>query len=187
MTNDSSKIILFADDTSITITNPNPINFEDSVNKIFQDINRWFSTNLLSLNLDKTHFMQFGNKNSPLIDLNIMHGNKKIANTCNTKFLGLTLDSMLSWKTHIHTIRPKLSTASFAIRTIKPFLSQDSLKMVYYSYFHSIMTYRIIFWGNSHYTNTIFKLQKRTVRTIVGIRGKDSCREHFKKQQILPL
>ena len=116
-----------------------------------------------------------------------MHGNKKVANNCNTKFLGLTLDSTLLWKTHIDTIRPKLSAASFAIRTIKPFLSQDSLKMVYYSYFHSIMTYGIIFWGNSHYSNTIFKLQKRIIRTIVGIRGEDSCREHFKKLQILPL
>ena len=28
-TNDSTKIILFADDTSIIITNPNPINFEE--------------------------------------------------------------------------------------------------------------------------------------------------------------
>jgi len=39
ITNDNSKIILFADDTSMIITNPNPLNFEKSVNKIFQDIN----------------------------------------------------------------------------------------------------------------------------------------------------
>jgi hypothetical protein len=36
--NDNSKIVLFADDTSIIITNPNPTNFENSVNKIFQHI-----------------------------------------------------------------------------------------------------------------------------------------------------
>ena len=46
-----------------------------------------FRTNLLSLNLDKTQYMQFVAKRSFLIDINIMHGNKKIANTCNTKFL----------------------------------------------------------------------------------------------------
>jgi hypothetical protein len=159
ITNDNSKIVLFADDTSIIITNPNATNFENNVNKIFQHINEWFSTNLLSSILDKTHYMQFVIKNSPLIDFNIMHGNKKTANICNTKFLGLTLDNTLSWKTHIGTIMPELSSASFAMRAVKPFLSQDSLRMVYYSYFHSIMTYGLIFWGNSHYSSIIFRLQ----------------------------
>ena len=187
ITNDNSKSVLFVDDTSIIVTNPNPTNFENSVNKIFQHINEWFRTNLLSVSLDKTHYMQFVIKNSSLIDFNIMRGNKKIVNICNTKFLGLTLDNTLSWKTHIDTIIPKLSSASFAMRLVKPFLSQDSLRMVYYSYFHSIMTYGLIFWGNSHYSSIIFRLQKRIIRIIVGIKGRDSCREYFKKLKILPL
>ena len=93
ITNDNSKIVLFADDTSMIITNPNPLNFEKSVSKIIQDINEWFNTNLLSLNLDKTHFIHFVAKNSCSVDFNIVHGNKKIANVYNTKFLGLTLDN----------------------------------------------------------------------------------------------
>jgi hypothetical protein len=80
-----------------------------------------------------------------------------------------------------------LILASFALRAVKPFLSQDSLKMVYYSYFHSTMTYGLIFWGDSHYNNILFRLQKRIIRISVGIRGRDSCREHFKKLKILPL
>ena len=115
-----------------------------------------------------------------------MHRNNKIANTCNTKFLGLTLDNTLSCKTHIDTIIPKLSS-SFAIRTVKTLLSQDSLRMVYYSYFYSIMTYGIIFWGNTYCSNTIFKLQKRTIWIIVRLRSGDSCMKHFKNLKILPL
>ena len=84
-------------------------------------------------------------------------------------------------------IIPKLSSASFALKVVKPFLSLDSLKMVYYSYFHFVMTYGLIFWGNSHHSNIIFGLQKRSFRIIVGIRGRDSCREHFKTLKILPL
>jgi hypothetical protein len=187
ITNDSSKIVFFADDTSMIITNPNPSNFEKSVNKIIQDINEWFNTYLLSLNLGKTHFIQFVTKNSSSVDFSIMHGNKKIANVYNTKFLRLTLDNTLSWRTDIDTIVPKLSSASFALRVVKPFLPQDSLKMVYNSYFHSVMTYGLIFWGNSHYSNIIFRLQKRMIRIVVGIRGRDSCREHIKKLKILPL
>jgi len=187
ITNDNSKIVLFADDTSMIITNPNPLSFEKSVNKIIQDINEWFNTNLLSLNLDKTNFIHFTTKNNSSVDFNIMHGNMKIDNLYNTKFLGLTQDNTLSWRTHIDTIIPKLISASFAMRVVKLFLSLDSLKTVYYSYFHSIMTYGLIFWRNSHHSNIIFRLQKRIIRIIVWIRGRDSCRQHFKNLKILPL
>ena len=94
-----------------------------------------------------------------------MHGNKKIANVYNTEFLGLTLDNTLSWRTHIDTIIPKLSSARFALRVIKPFLSLDSLKMVYCSYFHFVMTYGLIFWGNSRHGNTISRLQKELLES----------------------
>jgi hypothetical protein len=70
---------------------------------------------------------------------------------------------------------------------VKPFLSQDSLRMVYYPYFHSVMSYGLIFWRNSYYSNIIFKLQKRIIRIIVAIRGRGSCTEHFKTLKMLPL
>jgi len=38
ITNENSKIILYANDTSLLIANPNPTNFENNINKIFQDI-----------------------------------------------------------------------------------------------------------------------------------------------------
>ena len=39
---------------------------------------------------------------------------------------------------------PKLNEASYLMRVIKPILSIDSLKLVYYAYFLSLITYRII-------------------------------------------
>jgi mannose/fructose/N-acetylgalactosamine-specific phosphotransferase system component IID len=141
---DKAEVVLYADDTSIIITSFNPTNVTNSANKIFQYINKWFTTNLLSLNADKTQYMQFVTKTSSLIDLHVMCKNKEIANTCNTKFLGLTLDNTFSWKNHIDTIVPRLSSACFAIRAVKPFLSQESLKKVYFSCFHSIMSYGIL-------------------------------------------
>jgi hypothetical protein len=64
--NDNVKMVLFADDTSIIITNPNPTDFKNNINKVLQDINVWFTTNLLSLNLEKTQFMQFITKTNSL-------------------------------------------------------------------------------------------------------------------------
>jgi hypothetical protein len=127
--------------------------------------------------------MQFVIKTSSLIDLHVMYKNKEIANICSTKILRLTLDNTFSWKNHIDTIVPKLSSTCFAVKAVKPFLSQASLKMVYLS----IMTYRLIFWGNSYHSDTVFKLQKRIIRIMVGIRDRESCREYFRKLKVLPL
>ena len=82
---------------------------------------------------------------------------------------------------------PKLSVACFAATIIKPFVTQDNLKMVYHSYFHSIINYRIIYWENSSYSNIIFKLQKRIIRIVMGVGIRDSSRGLFKILKILPL
>jgi hypothetical protein len=55
--NDNVEIVLFVDDTSIIITSLNSMNFESSVNKVFQDINKRFTTNLLSLDVNKTIYV----------------------------------------------------------------------------------------------------------------------------------
>jgi hypothetical protein len=65
------KLILFADDTSIIVTNPNPTDFIKDINTTFKNINEWFKANLLSLNFDKTNFIQFITKNSSRIDVNV--------------------------------------------------------------------------------------------------------------------
>jgi len=73
------------------------------------------------------------------------------------------------------------------MRVVQSLLSLDSLKLICYSYFHSILTYRIIFWGITHYSNAVFKMQKRIIRIMVGIRNRDSCREYCKRVKILLL
>ena len=146
----------FADDTSVIITNPDPLNFRTNHNKI----HKWFKTNLLSLNLDKSHYIQFITKNSSPNDFDIMLGSKILTMVNSTKFLGLTLDKALSCRPHIDTIAPKLSSDGFALRLVKPLLSLESLRMVYFSYFHYLLTYGIIFWGNSRHSNTILDSKK---------------------------
>jgi hypothetical protein len=56
--------ILFADDTNPIISNPDNLKFEKDVNETIQKLKKWFHSNLLTLNLEKTHFLQFLTKNS---------------------------------------------------------------------------------------------------------------------------
>jgi hypothetical protein len=167
--------ILFADDTSIIISNTNPDEFKNNINSVMTETISWFQSNLLTLNCNKTHFLQFLTKKYNEIKVQIFASNTVITNINSTRFLGLIIHSTLSWKDHIVELTSKLNKACYAIRVIKPFMSLDALKMIYFSYVHSIMSYGIIFWGNSHHSDNIFKIQERMIRIITNTGRHDSC------------
>jgi len=87
--------------------------------------------------------------------------NNQITNGTNTKFLGLVNEETLWWKRHINQILSRLSSACYAIRVITPLMSEDILKMIYHSYVHSIMTYGVIFWGNSPHSTNFLRFKNR--------------------------
>ena len=180
------KPVLFAHDTSLIIIHLNHRNFSKEITYAFNQLNKWFAANLLSLNLKKTQYIPFRTKNTSVNEISIGYNNAFISNTSYTKFLGLVTANSVSWKDHITQLIPKLGKACYVLRCIGPFMSQDAFKSVYYSYFHSLITYGIIFWGTSH-SSHIFQLQKKAVRIIMGARPRDSCRELFKHLRILPL
>jgi len=66
-------------------------------------------------------------------------------------------------------------------------MSLDVLRTIYFSYVHSFMLYGIVFWGISHHSNSIFKIQKRIIRIITNTGRHDSCHRLYKQLQILPL
>jgi hypothetical protein len=97
------------------------------------------------------------------------------------------IDSTLSWKGYIDWLMTRLRSATYAVRDVKPYMSLESMRMVYFSYFHSIAAHGLILWGNSHLSIRIFRLQKRVIRVITNSGSRDSCWESFKKLKILPL
>jgi hypothetical protein len=121
------------------------------------------------------------------LDIKVEYDSRFITNTYFTRFLGLTFDNTLYWKSHIDQLLPKLSTACYAITVMKPLMSQATLVMIYYAYFQSIMNYGIIFWGNSSYSINIFRLQKKVIRIITNSRSRDSCSVLFNTLKILTL
>ena len=90
-------------------------------------------------------------------------------------------------KGHINYIIPRLNSACYCMRTVKPYVLHNTLKMIYYSYFHSVMSYGLIFWGSSTESIKIFRLQKRIIRIMMGYKRNQSCRELFHKLGILSL
>jgi hypothetical protein len=93
----------------------------------------------------------------------------------------------INWSYHIEHIIPKLSSACYIMRNIKPYMSPNTLKTVYYSYFNAIISYGLPFWGNSPHAIKIFKMQKRIVRIMMGCNSRATCSNLFRRLGILPL
>jgi len=99
-------------------------------------------------------------KNSRDYDLKLNYLGNYIKSSSNTKFWGLIIDDSLSWKAHIDQMMCKLNIASFVIQTIQAIMSQETLRMVYFAYMHSTISYGLIIWGNQPYSEKIFKINK---------------------------
>jgi len=127
---DPSELILFADDTSIIITNPNSSKFKEDINNTIDNINVWFRGNTSTLYFDKIYFLQFRPKNNYEINIKISCDNKPIKETKSNKFLRLDIDNSLWMEKPYWSMMIKLSTAYYAIRYVKHFMSQDKLRTI---------------------------------------------------------
>jgi hypothetical protein len=182
-----ANVILFADDTSILITEKYYDDLNQTIKLALECSNRWFKANQLVLNLMKTNIIKFSPSHFPQPQLITNYNNTTISEVPNTKFLGVQIDNHLNWKCHIDQILPKLSTASFVIRQLFYILDSETLRIAYFSYFHSIVRYGIIFWGNAADSCKVFRLQKRVISIMSGARPRASCIGPFKKLEILPV
>jgi hypothetical protein len=156
--------VLFADDTSTIITSSNQEELKTALYKTLSDINLWFKASLLSLNINKTYLLQFRTNNKIENTLELNYLNETILNVPSVKFLGLLVDDTLSWDQHINQIASKLSSGCYAKWTLTQLLSKNALRMLHFSYTHSIISYGIIFWGNSGNSIKIFRQQKKILR-----------------------
>ena len=101
--------------------------------------------------------------------------------------MGLTINTNLTWKHHVDELTSKMNKVCYAVRSIKLFMSLDVLRSTYFSYAHSIISYGVVFWGNSCYSEVIFKIQKRIIRIIMNSSRNASCWQLFKDLNIVPL
>ena len=174
VTANSAQLVLYADDTSFIITNPSPMEFANKLNKVLADVNEWFRNNLLSLNLNKTTYLQFRKR--------IVKNLIQILHQWITKSLTAQTQNFSAYplKRRYHGIVTSTKyLACYAIRVITPLMLEDILKMIYHLYVHSITTYGIIIWRISMHGTNNFKIQKRIIWIMTKSRSRDSCRQLF--------
>ena len=119
---------LFADDTNMNYESKSLIDMEKTINK---ELSKLY-LNHLSLNLDKTHFIISHPYNKPLKkQITIKINKKAIKEQCFIKYLGVLIDSKLSWKHHVSKISKTISRSLGIIYKLQPFLPLKIMKNVY--------------------------------------------------------
>ena len=132
------KYILFADDTTLVFSNENSIQLELSMNKVLLQLRNWLVINKLTINLLKTSYIIF---NKLQLNLIITLDNMIIARSRSIRFLGLIIDDKLSWKQQFNNVKSKLYYGIATLRKLSNVLPTYILKLIYYSIFHSHLTY----------------------------------------------
>ena len=96
------SILSYAGDTVIMFSEDTWSMTQDKINQLLDQVAEWLALNKLSLKIQKTQFITFGNyRDSVPTNVNINIQNQHITRTECYKYLGLIFDFNMKWDSHI--------------------------------------------------------------------------------------
>ena len=100
--------------------------------------------------------------------LKIYFGCHPIKQVDSTKYLGVTLDTYLSWTTHVDNLCKKISSRIGILKRIRPFIDDVSSNLIYSSTILPLFDYCDVVWDTCtiNSKNKLQKLQNRAARII---------------------
>ena len=153
---------MFADDTNLFFTHKDIRYLFQIVNKEFENINLWFISNKLSLNIKKIKYSFFhkpkrkkeSNQKSQKENIPLLLPKLRV-------LLGVLLDENLSWKERIKYNEYKTAKNLGLLYKAKHYLNKRSILVLYYSFIRTCINYGNIVWGSTNRTNLSKNQQSR--------------------------
>jgi hypothetical protein len=124
----TAKANLYADDTVVYGSSSTPGHLENVINTEMANVTCWFDQNGLQLNAKKTVMMTFGKKLAlaKFSKLKVTLDGESLAMAETTKYLGMWLDSTLSFDCHVNDVCKRSSMALGTIGRVKRLLPKDT-------------------------------------------------------------
>jgi len=69
--------------------------------------------------------------------------------TAEIKFLGIQIMVTLKWHSHVQLLAGKLCKVAFMIKSLKEVSSPNLIQNIYFTKFHSLLRFGILFGGGS--------------------------------------
>ena len=182
-TTTNSTVLTFADDTAILVRHTIPRNGSQNTTRIYHK-NRKLATRKTKVNPNKCNHITFTLQKK--IPPNILLNGTHITQTKHVKYLGLHLDTQLTWKLHIKSIVEKIQKTRRQMHWLtsrKSKLSIENKLKIYKTIIKPIWTYGIPLWGTAaiSHINKIKVMQAKILKTIVNgpwyVRNKDIRRD----------
>ena len=128
------NLILFADDTNLFKSGSDLSILCNEISTELSKLYTWFNVKKLSLNVLKTNYMIFSNKKLAS-NVEVRISDVVIERVECTKFLGIFIDSKLTWKEHISKLKGKLSKSSAILLRCNRLINENALRTLYCSFF----------------------------------------------------
>ena len=180
---------LFADDTIVFKTGTDIESLTASSSTELSKLNDWTQANKLTIHSGKTKLLVVSTKISTQHNASIRFIDKEISRSNCCKYLGVYLDSKLTFNDHIKYINGKISRLTGILYKIRDNLPMKTRLDYYYAYIYPYLSYNIIIWGGTFQTHlqALILQQKRTIRTITNAGYTDHTDLLFKRLEILKL
>ena len=185
-----SKTQHFADDTNLLIKNTHLKQLQKQLNKDLKQLCHWLKANKLSLNTSKTELILFRHPNKKInYDLKVKINGKQLLQSNSVKYLGILLDTHLNWSAHASSLALKLNRAAGMLAKVRHFVTQHTLRNIYFGIFSSLLTYGSQVWGQSinQHILRLTKIQNKAVRIISFANFQEDCTSLYNKSKILKL
>lgn len=176
------SVLMYADDTVLIKSTKTPEELEINSYIAFNMALEYCHSNDLAVNERKSTQLFFGPKKHQTSEI------PGLNRTENAKYLGVIIDSNLSWNQHVDTVCSKLSSGIFVIKRLKSITENQSiLRTAYFALAESHLRYGLVLWGNSSKSNLqrVLVQQKKIIRTMLGLGPQESCRGSFINLNIL--
>jgi len=142
------KFVHFADDTTVFHSGIGVDEVISDINTELLNVRDWLHSNRLSLNIGKTSFMIFSDKNEQnTLDVCIAGVNIQRVNVA--RFLGVVIDEKLNFRQHVCTVAKTVSKSIGVLNRLAYLVPPRIRKMLYYSLVFSRVIYGVVVWGRS--------------------------------------
>ena len=126
----SSKVEMYAHDTSLTTSYPDLMTLEFKLNSDLEKIQNWLHSNKLTLNAKKTKYAIIGSRyklNNLNHDFIVSVDNREIERVTLYKYLGVEIDKTLSWRNHTDSLCKKVSAGIGVIKRVRHLVPRQIL------------------------------------------------------------
>lgn len=146
------EVQLYADDTVLYTHATSAQQAAIKLTNALVGVAEWLDQSCLTLNIGKTKGMFFSKTKLNILDVNICFKGEQIETVTEFKYLGVLLDSNLTFKKHIKKMTKiiKYNLANF--RQIRSSLSTEAAKVFLHALIFSHIAYCITCWGQASQT-----------------------------------